>query len=158
MGLALQEDGVPTLSIKSKEFTNEYTGEYECCGNNENSLLNTVTACMSAKDILGVTTRDGTKTYENVTISPVYQNQFAQLQGQNDEAIALLKDLIFDNALFEANMSPKRSTVTISKGSSKKDAQAGVNVADSLIYNLILYPKNLATEAEEGCSFVVNDS
>ena len=158
LGLALQEDGVPTLSIKSKEFTNEYTGEYECCGNNENSLLNTVTACMSAKDILGVTTRDGTKTYENVTISPVYQNQFAQLQGQNDEAIALLKDLIFDNALFEANMSPKRSTVTISKGSSKKDAQAGVNVADSLIYNLILYPKNLATEAEEGCSFVVNDS
>lgn len=158
LGLALQEDGVPTLSIKSKEFTNEYTGEYECCGNNENSLLNTVTACMSAKDILGVTTRDGTKKYENVTISPVYQNQFAQLQGQNDEAIALLKDLIFDNALFEANMSPKRSTVTISKGSSKKDAQAGVNVADSLIYNLILYPKNLATEAEEGCSFVVNDS
>ena len=158
LGLALQEDGVPTLSIKSKEFTNEYTGEYECCGNNENSLLNTVTACMSAKDILGVTTRDGTKTYENVTISPVYQNQFAQLQGQNDEAIVLLKDLIFDNALFEANMSPKRSTVTISKGSSKKDAQAGVNVADSLIYNLILYPKNLATEAEEGCSFVVNDS
>lgn len=181
LGLAIGKDGIPTFSIKANPFPSDYEGDYKCACKDSTKVFEKIASSESVPVILGIeehtksepdlsmlSDRKGdTLDYPLATVSPIYASLFNynSLRGQlptrnhlKQEDLSYMKAILFDRALYEANMSPKKSTQTISKSNSKLGALAGEYVAKSLILNIVGQPKNILEEIKYSIAFMSLDT
>ena len=152
------QTGVPTFSVKSEPFTENDTGLWKCACRDKTEFTDQLALGKSATELIG---KNGDE-YENIDISPSFQALFditrlkqeMASQGFPDQIIEkiekkdldYLKHILFDEALYPANISPNAITKTISKATSKLGALAGEKVANSLKWNLVGKPASAAVE------------
>lgn len=171
MNLGLDiNNGIPTFSIRTTPFTDTYGGNYKCACKDTDTIMEHIASAESAIEILGKNEAaepehelarlaqldSANNTYQNVTMSPVYQelldldkmkSSLPQHGGNIDEEdLDYMKTILFDGALYEANMSPEKSTQTISKAESKVSALSGKYVARVLPLNIVGQPYNIIEE------------
>lgn len=153
------KSGVPIFSVKAHPFEEGEYGLWKCACNDTASFMDQITTGKSAPELIGNATDDG---YENITISPVYQEMFAldslksemteqNLSGLDDveqKDLDFLKKILFDEALYPANTSPEAITKTISKATSKLGALKATKVSEALKWNMVNRPVSTAVEVE----------
>ena len=169
LGQSIQT-GVPIFSVKSKPFEElEGAGLWRSCCKDKDEFIKTIALGKSAPDLIGKKTEtDKEKStkivYENITIAKNLQELFRldtlkgvmihqefSEQEKNDvkqEDIDYLKKILFEEALYPANTSPKAITKIISKSTSKLGALKATKVASALKWNLVDRPVSSAVEVE----------
>ncbi|WP_340202115.1 hypothetical protein [Ascidiimonas sp. W6] len=173
LGLGIN-NGVPTFSIKTSPFPDRYIGHYKCSCKDSKTIMKHIASAKSASELLGKqdisesehelnrlarienSESIASDSYENVTMSPIYSELFNLKEMKNvmpmfgnvvdKEDLEYMKTILFDSALYEANMSPEKSTQTISKAESKISALSGKYVARVLPLNIVGQPYNIIEE------------
>ncbi|WP_340199625.1 hypothetical protein [Ascidiimonas sp. W6] len=162
------QSGVPVFSVKADPFHEHDQGLWKCACKDSSEFLEGITSGKSAPELIGEEEGIG---YKNITLSPTFQQLF-EINGfkekmddptnplSNDidqKDLDFFRKILFEEALYPANTSPKAITKTISKATSKLGAMAGTKVADSLKWNLVERPVSAAVEVQFAISSMTLD-
>lgn len=142
--LARQVSNVPYLPIGFGEGVKNGHWRFHC--KDPNKMVGLLTEGISSKELIN---RDG------IAINSSFANSFefsSHTQSTDattsensyilkQEDLDYLKKILTDEALYEANISPKAITKTISKATSWLGAKGGVAVGKALKWNLVNRPK-----------------
>ena len=183
----IKENPIPVLIIKSREFEEDDIGDFHCaCKGHEGykAVLEAIAFGNTTAEIIGLEkaeanvnqsfsrlSQNGIATnseYKHVTVSAVFNNLFnlniiKNKLSQNkdkvcEEDVNYMRTILLDETLYEAGMSPEKSTQTISKSDSKLAALAGEIISDSLDFNIIGLPKSVIQEVKYAIAFMALDT
>ncbi len=150
------QSGVPVFSVKSDAFQESNHGLWKCASKDPKVFLKEIASGKSAPELIGEKNELGD--YENIVISPTYiaafdleqmkQQGFTGLDALATEDVDFFKKILFEEALYPANISPEAITKTISKATSILAAIKATVVSQALKWNMVKRPVSSAVEVE----------
>jgi|GEM_PF-6149717 len=160
--------GVPFLTVKSSAINDADVGLWRCSALGSKSFLGELTKSRSSEELLG----KNPEGFSNVKICNGFDtvlnlNSFKEERTRLNLSVSqditqtdldYFKKIFFDEALYAADTSPGAMDKAISKVTSILMVKAGVDVGNSLKWNILGRPKNIEEEVLYALAFLALDS